>query len=197
MKKIFYILSFLISCTLFSAIMPYPILGNHTNISEGVAFKINNHNETEIHQTQKLDLQLLPLSFNVMDKLLPQDCQFEVFDIKTKLSFCATRVGGNLHMDIVPFSTQDAQLLLEMVDGNWTQSRRPVLVKSSSEAFVPASLCPYPHGYNASKNFNGHLCLHFLESKMDGTKEEDYKHQKCVRYAQNHGKAFLKCLEEE
>ena len=180
---------------MFCAILPYPIFSNHTNIPESVSYDINNFHEIEIQNKELQTAQVLPLTFEVVDLLIPIGTEFEIFDIKTNISYFVKRTGGIHHADIEPISLENAKLLLESAENKWSWNRRPVIVKLNELAYVPASLSAYPHGYTNQNYISGHLCLHFENSKMDGTKEVDFKHQQSINLAKEKSKDFLKKIE--
>ena len=179
MRRIFYIISFILISTTFSAIFPYPIFSNHTNITEKVAYEINNYYESEISNFASQEVKLLPLNFSIMSSLIQLYDVFEVFDIETENSFTAVRIGGMNHLDIQAIDQQNHSALYEICGENWSWSRRPVLVRLNDSTFVPASISCYPHGYSNNSSINGHICLHFYDSKTDGTHEEDSEHKVC------------------
>lgn len=195
MQKLFYIFSFILSAFIFSAVLPYPVFSNHTNITESIAYDINNFHEIEISNVVSKEPKILSLDFSIMDSLLPIDSQFEVCDLQSKLSFLAKRTGGQFHLDIEPLDKQNAKILQEIAGEDWSWKRREALVKINDNTFVPASFSAYPHGHETLHTINGHICLHFLNSKTDGTKEEDLKYQQCIKLAQKYGKKYLQILE--
>ncbi len=182
---------------IFSTIMPYPVISNHTNITESDAYNINNYYETEISSQTAQSSQLLTLDFDVVDCLLPNGTEFEIYDFDNEMSFTVQRTGGKNHIDIEPIDEENSQIFSEICDYAFSWQRRPVLVKINENAYLPASICQYPHGYVSIENgLNGHLCLHFLSSKTDGTNEEDFQHQRCVKYAISHGKKLIEKLSD-
>lgn len=190
MKKIFYCMIFVILACVFSSLFPYPILSSHTNITEANAYQINNYFETEMQAHFNQTPQILDFSFNDINVLLPVGEELEIIDIKTEQTFYGTRTGGNNHIDLeIPIS--DMAGIKEICE-EFSWQRRPVLVKLNSQAYLPASLSLYPHGYATMENSIGHFCLHFKDSKTDGTKETDLQHQKAVSYAKKHGIALIK-----
>lgn len=196
MKKVFVILAFFLTASIFAALFPYPIFSKYTNISKNEAFLINNFHETEIKRTGSGSLQILNLKFEEISALLPINSIFEVFDIKTGQSFFAERIGGNSHFDIEPIDDANFKIVIQIATQNnseknfWTWTRQPVLVKLNDASFLPASIAYYPHGY-VSRSTNGHFCLHFLGSKTDGANKVDDFHQKCVAFAKRNGKEFI------
>ena len=174
--------------------MPYPIFSNHTNITEKNVYEINNFCETEMQVSNSTQPAVLDLSFDEIALFL--EGEFEICDLQTGLSFFAKRTGGKHHADIEPLNKTNIEILKEIRGESTTWDRRPVLVKLNENVLVPASLCTYPHGFETLSNgLHGHLCLHFKNSKMDGTKEVDSAHQRCVEKAANQAKNFLESLE--
>lgn len=185
MRKMFYIFTFLLSCAIFSAIFPYPVLSNYTNVPESVIYQQNNFQEIELQPQAFQNVQMLPLDFASINAILPVGSVFEVFDIESGISFNAVRSGGTYHFDIEPSGKADFALICQICNNNFSWQRRPALLKLNEYSYVPASLSLYPHGYNSVQNNDvlGHFCLHFKNSRMDGTKKKDGTHQKCVALA--------------
>jgi hypothetical protein len=77
--------------------------------------------------------------------------------------------------------------------GSWSWSRRAVWVSVGDRNFA-GSINGMPHGgeslsYN---NFNGHSCIHFLNSRTHGTNKVDSAHQNAVKEAFNKAGQFKK-----
>ena len=195
MRKIFYVICFIIITSTFSAIFPYPVFSNHTNITEKVAYEINNYNEVEISNSASSTIKVMSLDFSIVDSLIAVGDEVEIYDLNTESSFTVIRIGGVHHLDIQPVDKQNANILYEICDKNWSWQRRPVLIKLNDNAFIPASISCYPHGYSNGNSINGHICLHVYGSKTDGTREEDAEHQRCVKFAEKHGKEFIKKID--
>lgn len=181
----------------FSAVLPYPVFSNHTNITEGDAYKINNYFETEIESQSSQNQRLLELDFDVVDSLLPIESEFEIIEFENGTTVSMRRTGGKNHIDAEPINEENGEIFSEICDYTFTWQRRPVLVKINETAFLPASICEYPHGYSSVESgLNGHICIHFLSSKTDGTNEEDFQHLQCIKHAISHGKELIESLEE-
>lgn len=208
-------MAFLIFALVFSVLLPYPVLSNHTNITERNAYHINNAAETEILPTAApSEPRVLPLRFDVVNHLILQEDEFEILDISTNETFFAVRVGGKNHVDFQPATAQDMQSILSLCSGNFSWSRRPALIKLNENTYVPASFAAMPHGYTgfvpeinsiavpksyqneqkSSQIHNGHFCLHFFGSKTDGTQEEDFYHQKAIKKAYHQGQKLLNSI---
>ena len=193
MQKVFYVFLCFIGCAIFACVLPYPIFSSHTNITEKVAYNINNHSESEFQNTYLHAAQVLHLTFPQVNALVMVNSTFEIFDLQTKKVIKVLRVGGQNHMDVQPIDKQNAENLFSL--NGWTWQRRPVIVKLTENAYVPASLATYPHGYNKLNTTTGHFCLHFLGSKTDGTCKEDFYHQKSVKKAMSEGQRFINSLD--
>ena len=183
MKKqfLFYIIIFTFSALTLSAIFPYPIFSNYTNINQLEAFEINNYQETEIKNEYTIYPEILDIEFEIINQILPE--KFEIIDIETEQSFFAVRVGGNNHVDIT-FDKSNLSVLHDICE-NWSWTRRPVLVKINENSYLPASIICYPHGYQ------NHFCLHFKNSKTHGTNREDSQAQKAIDRAYKDGKKIV------
>lgn len=190
MKKVFFVIIFLLVVGLFEAILPYPVFSSTTNLTHSDEFQINNFYESEFTNLDTLSPKILTLSQNEVVHFL--DEEFLIFDLESGQSFSAIRIGGKNHADIEVTDDESTFFVKEICNGNFSQKRRPVLVKISETAYVPASVVLYPHGYALNNKLNGHMCLHFLNSKTDGTQKEDYFHQKAVKCAEKLGKKYLK-----
>lgn len=192
---LFYVMVFFIVMAIFSCLMPYPIFSNYTNLTEKNAYEINNYNETEMENQTKQEPKILDLDwFESINVLLPLEEEYEILDIKTDQSFYVVRTGGKNHADVETVEEKDSNLLHEIFDNEWNWERRPVLVKINENAYLPASLSGYPHGYSTSQQsvLNGHFCLHFKGSKTHGTNQTDDKHQNTINYAKDKGYKLLK-----
>lgn len=197
MKKttLFYIMIFVFVTAVFSSLLPYPIFSNYTNVSENEIFDINNYQETELTQIYNHSPQVLDLDFKQINALLPIESKFEIFDITGENSFIAQRTGGQNHLDIEPTSEEDFQNLLKITNFTLDWTRTAVYIKLSDTAYVPASLCAYPHGYKTlGTSCTGHFCLHFKNSKTDGSGKVDTNHQKAIDKANKNSRNFINKL---
>ena len=175
---------------MFGALLPYPIFSSTTNITHSDEFQINNFYESEFTNLDTLSPKILPLPHKEVVHFL--DEEFQILDLESGLCFSATRIGGKNHADIETTDTESAFVVKKICGGEFSQTRRPVLVKITETAYVPASIVLYPHGYTCNGTLGGPLCLHFLNSKTDGTKQEDFFHQQAVKKAEKLGKKYLK-----
>jgi len=143
----------------------------------------------------------------VMDMIDKGKTVFVIEDFNTGQTFKLLAAYGGVHSDVEPLTTQDAQIIKNLWGGEYSWVRRPVLVHFNGQV-IAASLNGMPHagmdnmpegqyinvrsggygyGYNfdsvKGNNFDGHLCLHFKDSKLHANRKIDTKHQKNVRIA--------------
>ena len=69
-------------------------------------------------------------------------------------------------------------------------NRRPIWVTYNGKT-VAASMHTMPHMANPTKSngFDGHFCIHLLNSKVHANSKECPRHQACVQEAYRAGKA--------
>ncbi len=132
---------------------------------------------------------------------------FVLEDFYTGQTFQVLAAYGGVHSDVEPLTAEDAHIMKQIWGGEYSWVRRPMLVHYQGRVFA-ASLNGMPHaglenqpegkyvsnrsggfgyGYNfdsiKGNDFNGHVCLHFRDSKLHSNRCSDAKHQKCVRIA--------------
>lgn len=132
---------------------------------------------------------------------------FVIEDFNTGTTFKMLAAYGGVHSDVEPLTAEDAHIIKALWGGDYSWVRRPVLVHFNGHV-IAASLNGMPHagmdnmpegqyintrsggygyGYNfdsvKGNDFDGHLCLHFKDSKLHANRKVDSKHQKNVRIA--------------
>lgn len=186
-RKVLMLSVFLFGALVFSAIFPYPIFSNYTNVTSKDMHIINSYQETELKNQSQNQTTLLNLNFEQINSLLPIDSTFQIYDFEEDDFYNAKRIGGNGHFDIifVDLSTNILQ--------NFDKNYKPVLVKFNEYCFAPASLNTYAHGFSDSGSQNlGHFCLHFKNSTLDNSNQQDSYHQKTIKKAQKLYKKFAR-----
>lgn len=118
--------------------------------------------------------------------VIPKGAVFTVKDIGTGISFSLKRWSGANHIDAEPLNASDTEKLKKAYGGSWSWARRSVLVKYNGHVYA-ASMNGMPHGEQTVKgnNFDGHLCIHFINSKTHETNRKDSAHQNAVKRAAN------------
>ncbi len=109
---------------------------------------------------------------------------YTVTDVETGLSFKMKRSGGTNHADVEPVSAYDTWQMYTLYGQKWGWNRRAILV-TSGDLTVAASMNGYPHGNGtlSKNNFDGHSCIHFLNSRTHGSNKVDPDHQKMIQKA--------------
>ncbi|MBQ9949171.1 MAG: peptidoglycan-binding protein [Clostridia bacterium] len=114
---------------------------------------------------------------------------FVVTDVNTGLSFNVRRFGGWYHADSEPVTAADTAVMKKIAGGRWSWDRRAIWVTYKGRT-VAASMHCMPHMANptSSNNFDGHFCIHLLNSKVHANSKECPRHQYCVNKAYAAGK---------
>lgn len=106
-----------------------------------------------------------------------------VIDFHTGKSFMARRTIGAFHADVEPLTAEDSRIMRE-IWGNWSWSTRPVIVEVDGRRLA-ASANGMPHSIQTipNNNFNGHFCIHFLNSTRHKDNLVQSDHQQNIRTA--------------
>lgn len=119
--------------------------------------------------------------WTVVDAAFPRKANATVTDIDTGITFQVHRYGGTNHADVEPLTAADTAKMKAAYGGEWSWSRRAVIVSINGRVFA-ASMNGMPHGgqdiYN--NNFDGQFCIHFLNSRTHETNRVDEAHQAAV-----------------
>lgn len=115
---------------------------------------------------------------------IPKGAIFTVKDIDTGITFSARRWSGANHLDAEPINSDNAGKLKKASGGSFSWMRRAVLVKYNGHVYA-ASMNTMPHGDDtiAGNSYEGHFCIHFLNSKTHETNRKDAAHQNAVARA--------------
>jgi len=129
------------------------------------------------------------LDWSTARNILPRNTPITIMDVRTGLTFDISVFSAGNHADVVPVTAQDTATMLQAFGGRWCWEPRPVLVFLSDRT-IAASINGMPHGTsggNTVNNMNGHVCLHFLNSRThNGNRAHERNHQNAVREAYNH-----------
>lgn len=130
-----------------------------------------------------------------------------VFDIETGISFDVKRTFGENHADSETLTYEDSQKMKKAFGGNWSQDKRAIIITVKGRQ-IAASIYGEPHagldsetalevisnrsgGYGRGQNLdkikdngmNGHVCIHFLNSRTHSSNKLDSTHQSNIREA--------------
>lgn len=144
--------------------------------------------------------------FSQVQYIFPREGDAVVTDVLTGKSFNLKRTYGTNHADVEPLTKEDAEIIKD-IWGGWSWERRAVVVNSNN-TIIAGSMTAFPHAgvdnapavqvvNNRSGNYgrgqnldsvkangvDGHMDIHFLNSKTHGTKVVQKVHQDKVREA--------------
>ncbi|UNC91884.1 LysM peptidoglycan-binding domain-containing protein [Candidatus Contubernalis alkaliaceticus] len=107
-----------------------------------------------------------------------------ITDVATGLKFRVKRLGGGNHADVEPLTSQDTETLRRIYGGSWSWNTRAILVEVGGR-YIAASMNGMPHSIQTiyNNNFNGHICVHFLNSRTHNTNSVCPNHAAMVRRA--------------
>jgi hypothetical protein len=113
----------------------------------------------------------------------PIGVQARVIDLATGKSFNIRRSYGAFHADVEPLSTADSAKMKE-IWGGWSWTTRPVIVEVNGRR-IAASSHAMPHSIQTitDNGFDGHFCIHFLNSTRHKDNQMQADHQKNIRTA--------------
>ena len=111
-----------------------------------------------------------------------------VTDVKTGISWKVKRRGGTNHADTEPLTAEDTAKMKKAYGGSWSWNRRAIWVTVNGKTYA-ASQNGMPHAVYSitDNNFNGHFCIHFLNSRTHTGNRLDSAHQSCVKAAYSAG----------
>lgn len=118
----------------------------------------------------------------ILDLISPKVDTYTVVDLETGKTFDCVRYGGNKHLDSEPKTAADAETISSLENNSW--NRRAIAVYFEGE-FYAASMHTMPHGNGHVKDngYNGHFCIHVLESKTHGSNRVCELHQGRIQEA--------------
>ncbi|MBR6569305.1 MAG: hypothetical protein IKK75_02515, partial [Clostridia bacterium] len=131
----------------------------------------------------KYETEVLDWYDDNVTRVIPKGARFTVKDIGTGKTFEMVRWSGGDHMDAEPRSASDTATIKSIYGGSFSWRRRPILIKYNGHVYA-ASMNGMPHGTSTISNeFDGHLCIHFRNSKTHGSDKVDSDHQNAVTRA--------------
>lgn len=183
-RLLIYLLIFSLSASFFACLFPYPIFSSYTNVTDKNMVEIANLKESEISVEYDDELKVLAIDWDIANAVLECYTPYRLIDIKSGISIMIERIGGKNHADIETIDNNNTMLLYEIYDNNLSWDRRPAYLEYSDNIYLCCSLSGFPHGESKGENsLNGHLCLHFKNSKTHGSNQIDKTHQNNIKYA--------------
>ena len=186
MKSLAFVLTVIITSSLFSVIVPYPTGSKLLSASEQQY--INDLNETEVKIEAAITIvPVLNLDwFEYMNTYFTKYKTIRVIDVHSLTEYYVQRLGGSNHADVQTVDAKNTAIFKQIYGGTWSWTRRPVWVEIAGKYYAGSSN-GMPHGFDILKTGEGgHTCIHFLNSKTHGTKRVDEAHQAAIKYAYEH-----------
>lgn len=108
----------------------------------------------------------------------------KVTDVESGKTFNIIRTGGINHADNEPLELEDTQVMKDIVK-TWDWYIRPVILEFDGNR-IAASMYWMPHGYQTreSNGFEGHFCIHFVNSTHHYSGKINEKHQSTILLAE-------------
>ncbi|MCL7746724.1 LysM peptidoglycan-binding domain-containing protein [Halalkalibacter alkaliphilus] len=103
-----------------------------------------------------------------------------ITDFDTGRTFQVRHTMGGNHADSEPLTARDAQIMREIWGGSYSWTPRAIIVEVDGRKLA-AAMHSFPHGDQVIRdnNYNGHFCIHFLNSQRhnDGQVQESMQTQ--------------------
>lgn len=125
------------------------------------------------------------VSWWTVDGLFPRGSTAILQDFRTGRQFKIYRLFGTNHADCEPLTAEDSAIMKSCFGGQWNWDRRPAIIYLNGRA-IACSMVGMPHGYSQDiygNDFDGHFCVHFINSRTHGTNSIDPAHQAAVHEA--------------
>lgn len=176
--------------------------------SPSKSYSLDNYNTYKVSQEQKENLlkQAKVIDWAEANKYIQKGDDFVIVDYKSGVYVPCVRGGGSLHADIETTNKESTELLNKLNGDSWSWKRRGVLVILKDGTILVASIHVMPHAgldneaygmpvdnrsggfkdginYDYVKNngMDGHICLHFKNSKTHVKRQLDPKHQENIK----------------
>ncbi|OGO77369.1 MAG: hypothetical protein A2Y23_09925 [Clostridiales bacterium GWB2_37_7] len=176
---------------------------NADSTLESLPEKIALQQDTKVTKESKAKVEVLDW-WTEASKIFSRGAKAKVTDVRTGITFNLMRTYGTNHADAEALTKEDAEAMKKAWGGNWSWSRRPVIVEIDGRRLA-ASIAAMPHagldskpdgatvsnrsvgfgtGYNYDKiknnGMDGIVDVHFLNSRTSTTNRVDPAHQKAI-----------------
>ncbi|MCL1807204.1 MAG: SH3 domain-containing protein [Oscillospiraceae bacterium] len=110
----------------------------------------------------------------------------KVTDVATGISYNIKVMSVRNHADVEPLTAEDTANMLKIRNGTWSYSPKAAILEVNGRT-IAVSTNAIPHSVQTIKgnNFNGHFCVHFLNSRNHYNDKIDEGHQKQIKIAYN------------
>lgn len=106
-----------------------------------------------------------------------------ITDVETGLTWRERRRGGTNHADVEPLTAADTAAFKKAAK-KWSWDRRAVFVTINGVNYAASINCmPHGNGAISDNNFDGHHCVHFVNSRTHCSNKVCPKHQAAIKKA--------------
>jgi len=107
-----------------------------------------------------------------------------ITDFVTGRTFQVKHTMGGNHADSEPLTARDAQIMKEIWGGSYSWTPRAIIVEVDGRK-IAAAMHSMPHGAQAiaGNNYEGHFCIHFLNSQRHSDGQVQDTMQRQIRIA--------------
>lgn len=119
--------------------------------------------EEHTEMPQSVDVELI--HWEEVKTLLSVGDIIPIYDILSGTTYNVHVLSNGSHADVETLTARDTEIKLEILNGEWNWTPRPVWV-TIGERTVAASINGFPHDIYTipDNNMDGHVCLHFYGS---------------------------------
>ena len=109
----------------------------------------------------------------------------KVTDVATGKSYWVKRKGGTNHVDAEPLTKEDTAIMEDLFGHkySWTNIRGIVIWLIGVPYAAAQNFMPHGEANISDNNFDGHFCMHFLNSRTHGGNAVNPNMQEKVMYA--------------
>lgn len=120
-----------------------------------------------------------------IQSLFPRGGSAIVTDVKTGITWKVYRGGGTNHADVQPKTDEDTRAMKKACGSDYqTWTRRAIWVSIGGKRYAASMNCmAHGEGSITSNNYNGHFCIHFVNSRTHGGNAVCPLHQAAIKAA--------------
>ncbi len=122
-----------------------------------------------------------------IQSLFPRGGTAIVTDVKTGITWKVYRGGGTNHADVQPKTAADTRAMKKACGSDYlTWNRRAIWVSINGKRYAASMNCmAHGEGSISGNDFDGHFCIHFVNSRTHGSNSVCPLHQAAIKTALN------------
>lgn len=120
-----------------------------------------------------------------IQSIFPRGGTAIVTDVKTGITWKVYRGGGTNHADVQPKTDEDTRAMKKACGSDYaTWHRRAIWVSIGGKRYAASMNCKaHGDGSISGNNYNGHFCIHFVNSRTHGGNAVCPLHQAAIKTA--------------